>query len=195
MSKLFLSRSRPLPLMALSFALAVGLTGCGDNIFEQKWTTASVDTVLIYSLARPELNLPAAYDFVNRFRVVLQQPGATGQWDLLLDTKDGQLVFLPPGALDITSATRILALPGMAFDDVIRAPKDSTLYSVDLPIPVETTSVYVLRTHQGTDRFGFPCSFYGKFQPLEVDPVLGTVRFQFDVSRLCDDRGLIPTDE
>lgn len=181
--------------MALSFALAVGLTGCGDNIFEQKWTTASVDTVLIYSLARPELNLPAAYDFVNRFRVVLQQPGATGQWDLLLDTKDGQLVFLPPGALDITSATRILALPGMAFDDVIRAPKDSTLYSVDLPIPVETTSVYVLRTHQGTDRFGFPCSFYGKFQPLEVDPVLGTVRFQFDVSRLCDDRGLIPTDE
>ena len=178
----------------LFFASVLGLSGCGENIFEQKWTVARVDTVLIYSLARPELNLPSAFDFVNRLALEIQAPGATGAWDLLLDTQDGQLVFLPPGALGITSGTMVLSLPGMTFDDVIKAPKDTTLYSVDLPLPVETSSVYVLRTHQGRDRFGLPCRFYGKLQPLEVELALGTVRFIYDVSTLCDDRALIPPD-
>ena len=181
-------------MVTLFFASVLGLSGCGENVFEQKWTVARVDTVLIYSLARPELNLPSGFDFVNRLAVEIQAAGATGAWDLLLDTQDGQLVFLPPGALGITSEARVLSLPGMAFDDVIRAPKDTTLYSVDLPLPVETTSVYVVRTHQGRDRFGLPCRFFGKLQPLEVEPALGTVRFVYDVSRLCDDRGLIPED-
>ena len=170
------------------------MSGCGENIFEQKWTEAEVDTVLIYSLARPELNLPTAFDFVDRLALEIQAPGATGEWDLVLDTQDGQLVFLPPGVLGIISETIVLRIPDMAFDDVTTAPKDTTLYSADLPLLVEASSVYVLRTHEGFDRFGLPCRFYGKIQPLEVEPALGTVRFMYDVSRLCDDRSLIPPD-
>ncbi len=176
------------------FASIAGLTGCGENIFEQKWTEAQVDTVLIYSIARPEINLPSAFDFVNRVTVEIQLAEATGSWDVLLDTQNGQLVFVPPGALDITTDTRILALPDMDFDDVIKAPKDSTLYSASQPLVAKTNTVYVLRTHQGFNRFGLPCLHYGKFQPLEVEPALGTVRFIYDVSRLCDDLGLIPQD-
>ena len=192
MNNPFLSRSGRLYVGALFLASVLGSTGCGENIFELRWTQANPDTVLIYSLARPELNLPSGFDFVNRDAVEIQTPGATGIWDLLLDTRDGQLVFLPPGALEIDSDAMILPLPGQAFDDVLRAPKDSTLYSKDLPVLVETTTVYVLRTHRGTNRFGFPCNFYGKLQPLEVQQALGTVRFVFDVSTLCDDRGLVP---
>ena len=195
MNKTFLLKFRRLHVAVLFSASVVGLTGCGENIFDQKWTIARVDTVLVYSLARPELNLPSGFDFLNRRLVELQAPGATGAWDLLLDTQDGQLVFLPPGVLQITSAAMVLGLPDMAFDDVIRAPKDSTLYSVDQPVPVSMNTVYVLRTHQGADRFGFPCSFWGKLQPIEVDLAAGAVRFEYDVSTLCDDRGLIPTDE
>ena len=180
--------------MALFLASVLGSTGCGENIFEQRWTVANADTVLIYSFARPELNLPSGFDFVNRMAVEIQAPGATGIWDLLLDTQDGQLVFLPPGALGIDSKAMVLPLRGQAFDDVLRAPKDTTLYSKDLPVPVETTSVYVLRTHEGVNRFGFPCTFFGKLQPLEVEQALGTVRFVYDVSTLCDDRGLVPED-
>lgn len=179
----------------LLVASVLGLTGCGDNIFEIKWTVANPDTVLIYSLARPEVNLPSGFDFVTRRAWEIHAPNATGSWDLLLDTRDGQLVFLPPGALGLVSAAMILPIPGTSFDDVIQAPKDTTQYSKDLPVPVEVSSVYVLRTHESTNRFGAPCVFYGKLQPLEVEPVLGTVRFVFDVSRLCDDRGLVPTDE
>ena len=181
-------------MVAFCFASVLSLSGCGENIFDQKWTVARVDTVLIYSLARPELNLPTGFDFVNRRALEIQAPGATGAWDLLLDTQDGQLVFLPPGALGITSEAIVLPIPGMAFDDVITAPRDTTLYSVDLPVLVEASSVYVLRTHQGSDRFGLPCRFYGKLQPLEVELALGTVRFVYDVSPLCDDRGLVPED-
>ena len=155
---------------------------------------ARVDTVRIYSLARPELNLPSGFDFVNRIAVEIQAPGATGAWDLLLDTQNGQLVFLPPGALGITSEATFLAIPGMAFDDVVTAPEDTTLYSGDVPLIVETNTVYVLRTHQGRDRFGLPCRFYGKLQPLEVELAFGTVQFVYDVSTLCDDRALIPPD-
>ena len=171
----------------------LGLTACGENIFDIKWTQARVGTALIYSLARPELNLPTAFDFVGRVPVEIQEPGVTGIWDLVLDTQGGQLVFLPPGALEITSEVMVLMIPDMAFDDVTEAPKDSTLYTKDQPVPVETSSVYVLRTHEAPSRFGVLCVFYGKLQPLEVEPALGTVVFQYDVSTLCDDRGLVPS--
>ena len=132
----------------------LGLTACGENIFDIKWTEANVGTALIYSMARPELNLPTAFDFVSRFPVEIQEPGVTGIWDLVLDTQGGQLVFLPPGALGITSEVMVLVMPDMAFDDVTEAPKDSTLYTKDQPVPVETSSVYVFRTHAAPGRFG-----------------------------------------
>jgi hypothetical protein len=177
---------------ALLFASALGLTGCGENIFDVKWTEARVDTALVYSLARPELNVFSGFDFASRFPIRVQAPGATGQWDLLLDTRGGQLVFLPPGALDIESATLVFPMPGTAFDDVLRAPKDTTLYTRDLPLPVEIGTVYVLRTHKGPNRFGILCSFYGKFQPVVIDPAQGTVQFAYDVNTICDDRALVP---
>ena len=172
----------------------VGLAGCGDNIFEAKWTLPNVETVLLYSLARPELNLPSAFDFVNRRALEIQASEATGLWDVLLDTQDGELVFLPPGALNVDSEAFLLKLPNMAFDDVVTAPKDTTLYSRDTPFSVEMGSVYVFRTHRGQDRFGFPCVFFGKLQPVDIQPAVGTVSFMYDVSTLCDNRGLVPRD-
>ena len=194
MNNPFFSRSRPLHVVALFVASALGLTACGENIFDIKWTEARVETALIYSLTRPELNLPSGFDFVNRIPVEIQEPGATGAWDLVLDTQNGQLVFLPPGALGITTEAMVLAMPDTAFDDVIEAPEDSTLYTKDQPVPVEMSSVYVLRTHAAPGRFGAVCVHYGKLQPLEVAPALGTVVFEYDVSTLCDDRGLVPQD-
>jgi len=171
-----------------------GATACGENIFDIKWTTANVRTVLLYSLARPEINLPTAFDFVDRVALQIHAPGVTGSWDLAVDTRDGQLVFLPPGALGLTSEVRVLAMPGMEFDDVLKAPKDSTLYTKDQPLLIDTGTVYVLRTHQGRSQFGVACVFYGKLQPVAVEHALGTVVFQYDVSTLCDDRGLVPED-
>jgi hypothetical protein len=191
-NKPFLSRWGPPTVAALFFSSALGLSGCGENIFEVKWTEARVDTALIYSLARPELNLASGFDFVRRLPIEIQSAGATGSWDLLLDTQDGELLFLLPAALDIPSEALVLPMPGMAFDDVLKAPKDTTLYTRDGPVPVVTGTVYVVRTHKSPDRFGIACVFYGKFQPLVVDPAQGTVRFTYDVNTICDNRALIP---
>jgi hypothetical protein len=177
---------------ALFFASTSGLTGCGENIFDVKWTGARVDTALVYSLARPELNVFSGFDFVKRVRIRAQTPGVTGQWDLLLDTRGGELVFLLPGVLDIESATLVFPMPGAAFDEVLKAPKDTTRYTRDLPLPVDIGTVYVLRTHRGPNRFGLLCSLYGKFQPVVVDPAQGTVQFAYDVNTICDDRALVP---
>ena len=76
--------------MALLVTSVLGLSACGENIFDVKWVNSSVQTVLIYSLARSELNLPSGFDFVNRNPVEIQQPGVTGFWDLLVDTQDGE---------------------------------------------------------------------------------------------------------
>ena len=179
-------------MVALLVASVLGLAACGENIFDVKWVNPSVQTVLLYSLAHPELNRPSGYDFVDRFPVEIHQPGATGFWDLLVDTEDGKLVFVLPRALGIESDAMILEMPGVAFEDLLEAPEDSTLYTTDEPVPIEAGSVYVLRTHEGPSDFGIPCVFWGKIEATEVDLISGTVVFIYDVSPLCDDRGLVP---
>ncbi len=178
--------------MALLVTSVLGSTACGEDIFDVKWVNSSVQTVLIYSLTRPELNLPSGYDFVNRNPIEVQRPGATGFWDLLVDTRDGELLFFPPGALGIESEVMILALPDTTFDAVIEAPQDSTLYTKDQPLLIQPGTVFILRTHVGASQFGVPCAFWGKIETTEVEPALGTVVFIYDVSPLCDDRGLVP---
>ena len=192
MNKYFLSRFRP-TAGALLVASVLGIAACGENIFDVKWVNPKVQTVLLYSLTRPDLNVPSGYDFVNREPVEIQEAGATGFWDLLVDMRDGQLVFIPPRALGIDSDVMVLPMPGMSFDEVLEAPEDSTLYIRDQPIPAEVGTTYILRTHEGQSDFGIPCVFWGKFETTEVHPAAETVVFIYDVSPLCDDRGLVPT--
>ena len=165
-----------------------------DDPFATKWSE-NADTVLLHSLARPELNLLSAFDFVSRFPVRVESPSAAGEWDMVIDTEDGQLVFRPPGALGLTdSKARIAELPGQDFLALIEAPKDTTLYLSAVGLPVHLGSTYVIRTRQRTGFYGNVCVYYGKFEPLSADVEAGTVTFQFDVSPVCNSRKLIPDD-
>lgn len=187
------SRARaPLALVALACAV-LGFTACGDDPFKIRWTIQP-DTVLLYSLARPELNLLSGFSFINRTPVRIEAPNATGTWDVALDTRDGGLVLLPPGALGVESKARIAALPGAVFDEVIEAPADTLLYTADQAVQISLGTVYVVRTNQYLGSFGTRCVNYGKLEPLAVDAVLGTLRFVFDASPVCNDRKLIPPD-
>jgi hypothetical protein len=53
-------------------ALAVGLTACGDDPFVFDWD-GSPDTVQLYSLHRPELNIPSAFSFYDRVVFPVEQ--------------------------------------------------------------------------------------------------------------------------
>ena len=176
--------------LALATIMAVGVVGC-DDPFAIDWEE-SPDTVFIYSLARPEMNLPSAFDFVSNVPLRVESPLATGEWDVALDTQNGELVFLPPGALGVASSSRLAHIPNTTWDDVIQAPSDTTRYSREDPVPVRATDIYVLRTHQTRGFYGMSCVYFGRIQPLEIDVEGGALRFRYDVSPVCNSLRLIP---
>ncbi len=178
--------------LVLAIPLLASAMACDDDLFKINWEE-DPDTAYLYSLARPELNLLSAFDFIGRHAVRIESPNATGQWDMVLDTQGGELVFLPPEAVGVpVSKARIIPMGDVAFEEVRRAPSDTTLYVGDEAVPVEVGHVYVIRTRSQADLYGRSCVFYGKFQPLEQDPTAGTLTFMFDVSPVCNSRKLYP---
>ncbi|HZD03823.1 MAG TPA: hypothetical protein VE173_02865, partial [Longimicrobiales bacterium] len=113
-------RRAALVLALAGLAGSAALAGCGDNGLQPNWT-AFPDTAVLFTLARPELNLPSAFSFRERRTYRVEGANATGSWDIALDTEDGELVFLPPGALGIVSRAGIATLSGMDFDQVDEA--------------------------------------------------------------------------
>lgn len=178
----------PARALLLLGALAL-LAGCGDDPFQRDWEV-DPETATIFSLARPELELPSAFSFRNRRTLRIQDPAATGEWDLALDTRDGGLVFVLPGAFGIESQARIAPIPGLDFDDLREAPSDTTAFVAD-QTPVEPNVVYVVRT---TQRPGLRCVFFVKFETTAVDLEEQSVEFRFDGSPFCNDRDLVPPD-
>lgn len=177
-----------LPVAALVVA---GLaSGCDANDPFDIEFIANVDTTAIFSLSRPELDLPGGFDLVRRQTVRLHVPGATDRWDFALDTRDGSLVLLTPGALGISNTSGIAIVEGRAFDEVVEAPGDSAAYTFDGPVPVDPDVVYVVQTREVAGTFGIPCVRYAKLGPVEVLAAEGILRFAFDVNPRCDDRRL-----
>ena len=178
---------------AAALALGVLTASCEDDFFEPRWGSA-IDTVQLFSLARPELNLPAAFSFNRRRTFRVEAATSTGNWDIAVDTQGDGLVFLPPGALGISSRAGIAPRPGVAFEEVEEAPTDSASYTLDEPVPAEVGTVYVVRTGRSTTAFGTRCVYFAKFEPLEIDTGVGTVRFLYEANPICNDPSLVPTE-
>ena len=178
---------------ALVAALAVGLAACGDDPFAFNWDPTP-DTVVLYSLARPELNLVSAFAFFERNEVRIEAAGSTGEWDAAVDTRDGNIVLLPPGALGVIGTARVTELENIALEDVLRAPEDTLVYSADQPVPVRMGNVYVIKTNRSAGSFGSTCIYYAKMAPVEIDPVGGTLRFEYITNPVCNSQDLVPPD-
>lgn len=183
-----------LVFLAAAAVTVAALPSCGDNPFEQRWT-ARPDTALLYALARPEPNLNSAFDFVNRAPRRIEAPGATGRWDVAVDTVGTDLAFLAPRALGVDSDAGVVRFEGMSFDEVTEAPPDSADYAFDTPVPIRIGSTYAVRTREARGSFGRLCFFYAKVEPVSVEPTVGSVRFLYDVNTVCDDRSLVPDEE
>jgi hypothetical protein len=190
-------RSTPSSLRWGGLLLAVilllpGLWGCDDDPFKIIWE-ARPDTVMLYSLARPEMNLNSAFDFIRRNAVRVEAPSAVGEWDVAVDTQDGAIVLVPPGAIGVPkSKASIARVDNTTFDEIRRAPTDTTLYVGDRPVVMEVGQLYVIRTRQKQGSYGSLCVYYGKFEPLFLDPEEGRLSFVYDVSPACNDRKLVP---
>ena len=177
--------------LAAAAALLMGLVGCSGDPFAFNWNDTP-DTVLLFSLARPELNLVSGFAFFQRVPIRIEAANATGTWDAALDTRGAELVLLPPGALGVTSSARITALQGMSFEDVTQAPADTMVYVADEPVPVRFGTVYVIRTNRATGSFGSSCVYYAKLEPVVIDVPGGTLTFRYVTNPICNSQDLVP---
>jgi hypothetical protein len=174
-------------------AVATASAACGDDPFAIRWVETP-DTVTLFSLSRPELNLPSGFDFRGRAAVVVESPRSTGSWDVAVDTRDGRIVLLPAAALGVDSRAAVAPIPDMTYDELVEAPADTSRYVQNEPVPVDLGSVYVIRTRRTPGSFGSRCFYYAKMQPLSADVEVGTFTFFYDAARVCNDRRLIPPD-
>lgn len=188
---------RTFGIMAAALA-AAGSVACGDDLTGPTNWTAVVDTVTLYSLARPELQgLPSGVDFVasGGRPVVVEALGATGNWDIALSERNGQLVLLPPGAVAgaPSSNAAIAVIRDQAFEQLARAPTDTTAFESQEPVTLEQAPVYVVRSHLNPSFRA--CFYYAKLELVDVDPAVGRARLRYTRNPLCNNRDLIPPDE
>jgi hypothetical protein len=179
--------------LSVTGALAVLLTAsaCDDDPFAFNWTDIP-DTVLLYSMARPELGLVSAYSFFQGLELEVEVPNALVQWDLAVDTRDGEIVMLPPPVLGIFTEAEIATIENTRLEDVTRAPSDSLRYVSDRPVPVEFGNVYVVKTNRSPGSFGRSCRYHAKLEAVDIDPVGGTLIFRHVTNPVCNDRDLVP---
>jgi hypothetical protein len=174
--------------------LLIGLTACDEDPFVFRWDPTPA-TARLYSLARPEPNLPSGFAFSPPpGAFVVETPGSTGSWDVALDTEGGALVLKPPGALGITARAAIASLGAIPFDDVDEAPEDTLVYAVDDPVMLVVGEVYVIRTNRRAGSFRSSCVYYAKMEPQVVNATAGELDFRFVASPVCNNRSLVPPD-
>ena len=180
-------------VLALAGMCSVFLTAtaCDGDPFAFNWNDVP-DTVLLYSMARPELGLVSAYAFRDGVELEVEAPGTTGQWDIAIDTREGQIVMLPPPVLGIYTDAEIATFENTLLADVTEAPSDSLEYVSDQPVPVEFGNVYVIKTNRSPGSYGRNCHYYAKLEAVDTDPIGGTLIFRHVTNPVCNDRDLVP---
>lgn len=180
-------------IVAVLAGLLPALSACDDDPFAVTWT-ANQGSAALYSLDRPEVGLASALDFIGRRTVVVESPGATGNWDMAVDSvADAGVALITPSALGIESDAGIAAFPDLtSLDELTQAPGDSASYAMIEPVAAVEDRVYVIRTREARGRFSQLCNFYGKFQITAVEPSTGRIELVYDLNPDCDDRSLIP---
>lgn len=178
----------------LVLALTAVTAACGDDLGPVNWSDVP-DTLQIFSVSRPDLlGMPSAFDGVTLRRVSVEQ-GAS--WDFALAERDGGFVMLPLSATENADTLAALATIGddVTLDDVTEAPPRSDF--VNEPVPIETGTVYVLRTRRArcSSISSLTGPRYGKLKAIAVDAEEGTYEFEVVVNPRCNDRALIPPDD
>ena len=190
---MLIMRPRILLLLAL-----LPQAACDDGLGPREWIN-SPDTVTIFSLSRPDLlGLPSAVDLVSScaarclaIPIHIENPGATGRWDLALSEENAQPVFLPSGVFQgFDDRVGLGLLEETNFDAVNRVPGSSDLFNTGV-VPIQIGRVYAVRTRR--ESCGFTAGVrYGKLQPLAYNAAEGSLTMRVVVNPYCNDRNLVP---
>jgi hypothetical protein len=183
-------------LSSLAFAALIFTTACNDDFGPSDWV-AVPDTVDLFSMSRDEYQgLPAAFDLLGNGHgqdMVVEYPGASGNWDFALKEMDGRLVLIPAGVLrDLEGGAGIAPLPNETFETLDKIPGDPALYQDSTAVTLEAGRVYAVRSRRYYAFGGQSCSRYGKLSPVSIDDEEGILRFEIVRNPNCNDRSMIP---
>jgi hypothetical protein len=172
------------------------LAACDDGIGPRFWIDTP-DTLLLHSASRGEyIGLQSAIDLTADpvAALPIEIPGVAANWDFALVEQGGSMVLLPAAAVAGTSSrARIARLQNVNFDELLEAPRDTTLYSA-VAVPLNTSSVYVIRSRRAS--CGFSTGYrYAKLKPVVIDAAAGKLRFAIVRNPYCDDRSFVPETE
>src|SRR5688500_17307278 len=165
------------------------LVACEDE-FKQEWT-ATPDTVELFSLSRPELiGRPSAFDFVPQplfgIPAAVENPSATGRWDVEVVDQGSPLAFLPAGGFaGLNSRAAIAEISGATtLEELREAPGDTAQFKTTV-VAAQVGKIYVVRTRREDCGFGSTGVRYAKLEVLEVNAPAGTLRFRTIINPYC----------
>lgn len=180
--------------VAASLGLASACDGGTGYRIEPLITSDTVD------LAAPgsATGLPTAVDVTSTSGIIAggrfpERQQDAEQWDLAIRVRDGQVVFVPAGALGLSSNPAVThPLMGQSFDQVIEAP-GAAAFVADSAVVVQEGAVYVVRSRVFSCGFGGAAQ-YAKIQPLAVSAADGTVQLRIATNEVCGDPRLVEQD-
>ncbi len=172
----------------LAVMLPFALPACDDQL--DPFLSEEVERT-IFSLARDELNRPEGIDFVSRTIIRIEVPGPIN-WDLVLDTRDGQLVLVNARDFGLTDGASVAVIRNLTFDEVRKVPENSEDYEEDEPIIVEEGVVYAIRTRPaplGGTRI--TCRRFSKMEVVDADVASGRLTVRLVTNDNCEDARLV----
>ncbi len=189
-------RIRSLLAVFLVVAASVASSACSDPFASQPWSDIPAEATLFSASREAYVGRASAFDLLSTPpRVVaIESESGAGSWDVVLVDNNGSLALESAATFTgITSRSRIGVITGTAFADVLRAPKDTTDYTVG-PVNLRMDAVYIVKSRVAS------CALttgptYAKLQPVLIDVPNGIFRFNYVANPNCDDRSLVAPEE
>lgn len=183
---------------ALLLIALMGISAaCSDSTGTEVPLLLITDTVEVAAPLPQNEGLPTAIDITpaagggiigGRFP---ERSRDAGQWDFAVRIRNGEIVLVPARVVGLTGTRSAItpAIQGETFESLREAPAQSA-FNPDSVVAVRPGNVYGVRSRPSACGFGSG-EFYGKIEPLTVDPVNGRLRFRIVSNRQCEDPRLV----
>jgi hypothetical protein len=161
---------RPSHAYRIGLTLAcLAATACGDaNLLPPATLGVRDDTITLWAVTDTPIQLPSAWDLVLG---ISARTDRTSAFDMVFDfvydslAHDTVPALLPRGALGLSADGGLQRMP-TAFDSLFAAPVDG--YDSYKTIPLDSTTVVVIRSRSQTCNFDIYSGIFAKAVPLAI---------------------------
>ena len=172
---------------AATALLLAASVSCGGSLGPGLATIENqIDTVTLFALRGTSINLPSAYDLINRSTFRTDRGQA---FDFAFDIDGSAPLIYPAGALGLSKEPGV-ALVDVGFDELTEAPEEG--YEADSAVAIDVATVFAARSRTTTCTFLGSVARFGKFEVLAVDREQRSVTLKILVNANCGFRSLEP---